>query len=261
MTNQLIPVIPTSHLYVNGLQMTPNNPALTGLIVAPGSARDQDDMIDMVLPDQGAFIDPTVRGVNGLDSGTLAANSVYAVYLIGDAAGYNPTAAMISLLTNNPYMPVGYTSFRRIGWMFTGGGAAIIPFATYGEANVKRYSYYIARNVLTGGNATIFTSVSLGATIPPSYLLNGIGISPLPLVNATLTAAVAGDVFAAVPSAITGVTLANAYARGSASVAGVAQVFPPFQLPSSFNGSFDYRVTQAGDALTVNVVGFDDFIL
>src|SRR5258708_33714271 len=71
----------------------------------------------------GLLINSAVNGVNGLDTGTIAASTQYAVYLIGDSRNYNNAAAVISLTSNypDPLMPSGYDSYRLIGFMATDG--------------------------------------------------------------------------------------------------------------------------------------------
>jgi len=62
-------------------------------------------------------------GANGLDTGSMAANTWYAVWII-----HNPTtavtAAMLSTSASAPTMPSGYTFKHRVGWMRTQSGSA-----------------------------------------------------------------------------------------------------------------------------------------
>lgn len=62
-------------------------------------------------------------GAGGLDTGTMASNTWYAVWLI-----YNQTtdtvAAMLSLSGTSPTLPSGYTFRHRVGWVRTQSGSA-----------------------------------------------------------------------------------------------------------------------------------------
>src|ERR1700735_4457386 len=131
--NETIYALP--RLYVQGLWISPASTTL--LAVAPGAARDSTNSIDMVVGLQnynniinptpqfmsyqpGLLINSAVNGVNGLDAGTIAASTQYAIYLIGDSRNYKNTAAVLSLTSNpGPIMPQGYDSFRLIGFIET----------------------------------------------------------------------------------------------------------------------------------------------
>ena len=121
------------YLYKYGLVIsndatTPN----TKLDISAGQCRDSANMIDMgigssyVVPYQGLAVSTPlvlnagVNGANGLDTGSLAASSMYAVYIIGDSRGYNATASILSLASNSsPLLPSGYDSYRVIGYWAT----------------------------------------------------------------------------------------------------------------------------------------------
>src|SRR5271170_2478558 len=131
------PVYSLPHLYINGLNIS--FASTTVVAIAPGQARDINDVIDMPVrypklqgntnPPvlfqnylQPLYLNSAVNGVNGLDYGTLAASTQYAFYLIGDSSGYNNVAGLISLTSNAyPLMPNGYDSQRLLGFTETDG--------------------------------------------------------------------------------------------------------------------------------------------
>src|SRR5580692_3582295 len=95
---QLDPIINQPFLYVNGLLVsndatTPN----TVLDIAAGQCRDSNNVIDMILGDflnegygtdnSSTSLNAAVNGLNGLDTGSLAASTMYAVYIIADSSG------------------------------------------------------------------------------------------------------------------------------------------------------------------------------
>lgn len=61
-------------------------------------------------------IDGTVNGVNGLDTGSLIANTFYHIYLIDNGT---TTAGLLSLSSTSPTLPGGYTYLMRMGATFT----------------------------------------------------------------------------------------------------------------------------------------------
>src|SRR5579863_8991112 len=105
------PIYSLPHLYISGLNISVAS--TTVLALAPGQARDSQDNIDMAvgfpnlqgivypaalngLSQVPLFINSAVNGANGLDTGTLAASTNYAVWLIGDSRGYKPVAGLLS---------------------------------------------------------------------------------------------------------------------------------------------------------------------
>src|SRR5580658_10166225 len=82
--------------YINGLQIsndatTPN----TLLDIGPGSCLDSTGTFQL-NSNSTIVINAAVNGLNGLDTGTFAASTVYAVYVVWDPVTNLPTGAMIS---------------------------------------------------------------------------------------------------------------------------------------------------------------------
>jgi len=267
--NETIYALP--RLYTSGLQLSAATPtAATVVCVAPGAARDSTNSIDMVVglqnyfgidnPAQlfngyqpGLFINSAVNGVNGLDTGTIAASTQYAIYLIGDSRNYNNTAAILSLTSNQaPILPSGYDSFRLIGFWATDGSSHFV-YATNKPQNIAGLLTYFNSPgvaVLTGGTATSFTAIDLttGSAVPTTTLQNIIVTFLV-----TFTPVAAGDTVQFRPTGstatgnlptITGVTAGIAQSQYIQVIAGVGSSKP----------EIDYRVTSSSDAVTVTVV-------
>lgn len=256
------------HLYTSGLQLSCASTTL--LAVAPGAARDSNNTIDMVVGLQnyfgidvpsalplgyqpGLFINSAVNGVNGLDTGTIAASTQYAVYLIGDSTNNNNTAAILSLASNfGPTLPSGYDSFRLIGFIETDGSSHFV-YATHKPQNIAGLLTYFNNpglSVLSGGNATSFTAIDLTANnaIPTTTLPNII-VTFL----ATFTPASSGDIAQFRPTGssatgnlptITGIAANIAQTQYIQVIAGVGSSKP----------EIDYLVTSGSDALSLSVV-------
>ncbi|MGL4754640.1 MAG: hypothetical protein ACRCXB_19870, partial [Aeromonadaceae bacterium] len=56
----------------------------------------------------------STSGLNGLDTGSLAANTWYSVWVISNG---NAIASLLSLSTKAPKIPAGYSHKRRVGWI------------------------------------------------------------------------------------------------------------------------------------------------
>lgn len=267
--NETIYALP--HLYVQGLQLSAATPtAATVIAVAPGAARDSTNSIDMVVglqnyfgidnPAQqflnyqpGLFINSAANGANGLDTGTIAASTQYAVYLIGDSRNYNNTAAVLSLTSNiAPLLPSGYDSYRLIGFWATNSSSQFVYSSNKPQNIAGLLAYFNSPgvSVLSGGTATSFTAIDLttNSAIPTTTLQNVIVTF---LVNFTPLAA--GDTVQFRPTGssatgglptITGLVAGMAQSQYIQVIAGVGSSKP----------EIDYKVTSGSDAVSVSVV-------
>jgi hypothetical protein len=259
------------HLYVQGLQLSAATPtAATVIAVAPGAARDSSNNIDMVVGlfdyfnidhpalqflnyQAGLFINSVVNGVNGLDTGAIAASTQYAVYLIGDSRNYLPTAAVLSLTSNiAPTLPQGYDSYRLIGFWATDASKHFV-YATVKPQNIGGLLTYFNSpgvSVLSGGTSATFAAVDLttNAAVPVTTLQNVI-VTFL----ATFTPAAVGDTAQFRP---TGSTATG----GLPTITGIQAGFAQNQYIQVIAGqgssvpSIDYKLTSSSDALTLTVV-------
>jgi hypothetical protein len=122
-------------------------------------------------------ITASASGVNGLDTGTLAAGTWYHVWVI-----YNPTtsttAGLLSLSGTAPTMPSGYTHKARVGRIRTDGTANKFPlsFTQFGRSvkyRVSSTSNVAALPAAASGAAGSVTAptwigYSLAALVPDS---------------------------------------------------------------------------------------------
>src|SRR5208283_4100787 len=81
------PQVNAGLLYVNGLDVS--WVSTTALSVAAGAARDSSNVNDIVSP-TAVSISSAINGAGGLDTGTIAASTFYAVYIIGSSLSANP---------------------------------------------------------------------------------------------------------------------------------------------------------------------------
>ena len=266
---QNYPIYSLPHLYISGLNISVAS--TTVLAIGPGQARDAYNVIDMPVSyenlqgvvnpaiqfqgyQQPLFLNAAVNGVNGLDAGSLAASTQYAVYLIGDSRGYNSVAGIISLSSNAyPLIPLGYDSFRLLGFIETDGSSHFVYATHEPQLMSQSLAYYLSPgvSVLSGGNATTFTGVDLNSAVPTGTLPNVI-VELL----VTFTPAAVGDIVEFRPTGssatsglvyITGVTANVAQTQYIQVIAGVN---------GSSHASIDYLVTSSSDSVSALVVGW-----
>jgi len=184
MTNpqvQLDSVLEAPNLYINGLVVSNNSTTPnTKVNISSGLCRDSNNIVDISVginnPDNmGAtvvaplVVDSAVVGaVNGLDAGTLAANTMYAVYVIADSRGYQQTGGLLSLASNAlPTMPFGYDSFRIVGFIRTDGSSHFVLGFSFGAGSYRKWVYNGAQTVLSGGTSATYANVNVSAAVPP----------------------------------------------------------------------------------------------
>ena len=260
------PIYLLPNLYLDGLNISVASTTILG--IAPGMCRDAGNAIDMevgfsnlqgiVYPATqiqgyipGLLVNSAVNGANGLDTGTLAASTQYAVYLIGDSRGYMPVAGILTLTSRVlPVMPQGYDSYRLLGFMATDGSSHFV-YATSKPQNMVGALEYLLQPpiaVLSGGNATTFTAIDMSSAIPTTTLENVI-VTLL----VTFIPAAAGDVVEFRPTSsaatsgiptITGVTAGIAQSQYMVMIAGVGSSKP----------EIDYLVSTSSDSVSVSVV-------
>ncbi len=135
--------------------------------------RSEDD-IDDVFWTGALSADITTSGAGGLDTGSEAADTWYAVHVIGDRRGINLPAALLSTSAFAPTLPAGYDIFRRIGWVRNDSGNDFLNFISFGNGRTRTVLYNepdSAVQVLAGGSATGTTLVDCSAFIPPTSVI------------------------------------------------------------------------------------------
>src|SRR5438105_3289484 len=190
------PIINFPNLYKDGMLIS--FLTTTTLGISAGACRDSNNVIDITLGQPNVENEPqaaslilnsAINGANGLDEGDLAADSMYAIYVIADSRYYLPTACIATLESNAaPLIPLGYDSYRLIGYWSTAAGSAVFNFGFYsGRGNEIKFYYDAQQTFLTAGNSTSPQTVSLENIVPKIADVN-VGI------QAVYTATTAGHV-------------------------------------------------------------------
>jgi hypothetical protein len=262
------PVYSLPFLYISGLNISVAS--TTVLAIAPGQARDSNDVMDMPVSfpnlagvtnpavlfqgyQQPLFLNAAVNGVNGLDAGSLTASTQYAIYLIGDSRGYNNVAGIITLSSNAyPLIPAGYDSFRLLGFIVTDVSSHFVAATGQPQLMANALSYFLspAVSVLSGGNATSFTAVDCSTASPAGNLPNVI----LEML-VTFIPASAND---SVQFRPTGSSDTTGLSTIVGAVAGVAQT-QYIQIIAGVGSSkteFDYKVSSSSDSVSISIVGW-----
>lgn len=194
------------------------------------------------------FVDITKSGAAGLDQGTVAADTFYNVYVIGDSTLNLISEGLFSISSNNPVLPKGYDMFRRIGTVLTDSIGQIIKFYQTGLDKSRTIWYDEPIEVLGTGTDAVYTEIDMGVAptmaVPP--------FASRAIFQAEITPTGPGD--AAFFRVLGSASAAMAIISGS--VAAVPQEIQ-FQMPLTSN-SIEYFVV---GTLTLLVAGYEDVIV
>lgn len=260
------PIYNLGLLYINGLVVsndatTPN----TVLDISAGAARDINNIMDLTLgvnnPNlEGAtvaaplLLNAANNGANGLDTGTFAASTVYAVYIIGDSRYYQPTAAILTLASNaSPLMPFGYDSLRLIGFAVTNSSTHFLPFYASGSKAQRAFIFDAPQaTAITAGAATSYTAVNLITLVPN---INNLEV----LFNVAYTPAAASHTFDMQPGNATGnaTVTTGQVAAVVLNENGLVVLAQPTVISTVSSPTVNYKVSNGSDAVAINVAGFN----
>lgn len=253
--SEFIPLLNLSDKYIDGLLISRTSNTVVG--IAAGQCRDSTNVHDIVV-NVALAASTAFNGANGLDTGTVANNTLYAVYVIFDPSNQVPVASLLSLSATQPTMPavrgVVYQSFRRIGWVKTDSSAHIQDFYIVGTGKERVVTYNLSKAdsiVLSAGAATSFTAVSLLANFVPSTSRRALlDYSFLPgAASRTLILRPTGSTLASTDCSdvVTGQVTSVAISGQLLMQTGPAQ-------------TVDYIVSNSGDAATLYLKSYTDFL-
>ena len=154
--------------YVNKLVLS--RPTVSTIIIATGSCTDSTDSVYMNNT-ASITVDITDSGIDGLDNGTEASSTWYAVHLVSGTAGMG---GLLVAGEGVPFMPAGYTYYRRVGWTYNYSDGNLQNFAQGGLGRERSYFWNYTdvgafANVVTNGTSNGFrTAVDCSGKIAPS---------------------------------------------------------------------------------------------
>lgn len=235
------PIVNAGLLYCNNLDLAwASNTTIT---MAAGAARDSTNVNDIVLS-SSATINGAVIGANGIDVATIAASSMYNVFVIGDSTSNNDTAGLLSL-SNTPSLPSGYDMYRNVGSVLSDGSSHFLLFWQSGAGQTRTIYYDVAISELSGGSSTTFAEIDLATSLPDA--------ATQVIFKATFTPDGATEIAEFLPY---GSAAASGMITFGYGVAGAQQgmVTVPVRLKSGVP-TVQYKVA-SGDTLSLSTAGF-----
>jgi hypothetical protein len=246
---QFYRVAPLPFLYANAAQVT--WASTTTLSIAGGQFRDNTNSDDMVV--SSPYVTPpvtlnaAVNGINGLDTGSLAASTWYYVFMIADSSNRKVPGFLLSTSATAPLLPFGYDVFTLIDYQLSDGSSHLLKNYNFGASSfrTKYWDTIIASNVTSGASQTL-ANVTL-AGIPP--------IDNIPaLLQVAFTPNASGDYVSFAVAASTATVLPAISGFESAKVCR-AQIEILSKLVSSAP-TIQYINSAATGATSVSVYGF-----
>lgn len=196
----------------------------------------------------GVTINTAQNGLNGLDTGAVAASTLYAIVVVADSTNKHPAGAMMTLTPAAPYLPFGYDMFRYIGSVMTDGASHILDF-TQRKGGNDRDMYYaaaIATNISAGASTTFAAVTVTGAPASAAEVI----------VDAVLTA----DAGATRTAALKAVSSSSAAGQVKMSSPASTVTTASLVCPCDANGAIDYLVSNGAAAIALSLFGYVDVL-
>ena len=264
---QSYPVVNGAIRYVNGLQMSYTSTST--ITIQAGRVRDFGNINDIVVgfPPNVAgsetgeeptpasvttVVSTAFTGPSGLDTGTVAASTFYAVYAIGDSFNNNPGSVILSKSAVSPLFPIGYNLYRRIGYILTDSSSHILNFWQYGNGDVRDMWYDVGIAAPTTAGSTGYANISLATSVPVT--------ATEVFTKVTYTPASAANIASFLPYGSTATNGIEVFGYGvAAAQQGMLTIITqPNATPAA---AFQYKTTSGSDTLVMVVAGYRDYLL
>lgn len=252
-TSKAFPYSSFIPFYFNGLGLSNDATSpLTVLDVAPGSCLDSTGTFQLSLP-LAVKINAANVGLNGLDTGVLAASKVYAVYLVCDPVTQQASGAMISLAYgagNAPLLPYGYSAYALIGYVTTDSSIHFLKgYWSDNDAARRVFTYDVFISVGSTSTEAAYTNVDLTKFVP---LVNNLRTQ----IYASIVPGVAGNFLSLQGGNATGAqALVVGQATSVASTATVNVLAQTVSLASVPSPVINYK-NSGTDTIALSVAGY-----
>jgi len=200
--------------------------------------------------------DITVSGAGGLDTGSEAPNTWYAVYVIGDTTGVNTPKALLSASFTSPTLPAGYDKSRRIFAVRNDGSSNIRKFYCQSKDSQRRVfwdSLYTSLRALNNGASLTFATIDLSAYAPPTARTVDFTC------NFANIGGTAGDFFLLRPLGSV-VTIPSYYGTTGIVLTSGVGTSVAIEMATSNDQKIEYSVSNANDTLTILMQGYTSIL-
>jgi len=163
---------------INGLNCSTSSSGGTTTSIDSGTARDSGDTTWITIPaTQTRGIDLSTNGAGGLDTGSVAANTVYAIYVM-DSSGVVSGIASTSFSAPSG---IGTAKYRRVGALCTNGSAKVIEYTQTGANHSRSVTFSsdpTSRRVVTSGSSATYTNFPANPPGSPQMTSADVHVDP-----------------------------------------------------------------------------------
>ena len=156
--------------YIAGMEVQCDGGTGNVIDIEAGVCRSDNDTYTMILSST-AEVNTGTSGAGGLDSGSLAADTHYAVWMIAKSSD-GTTSAMISTSYTSPTMPSDYDKKRRVGSIVTDSSGDIKAQVTIaGEGSKRQVIYHDPQqtiNQIDVSDDPTWNTVDFSSVVPPT---------------------------------------------------------------------------------------------
>lgn len=224
----------------------------TSLTIAPGSCVSDEVQgygNQLIQLDEEVVLDCTVDGVNGVQSGALAASKLYHLYAI-KSTNEGTSGVYAARDDEDLYLPQNYNAKFRILSFTTDGSSFIRKGYQTGVSSDRTWTYDVPVSVLSAGTSATYVAIDLAAYLPD------VEKNSMALIKGSFTPNASGDIatFAQGDSAAT---------AGQAVITGFEATkvaIETVQVPVSTDLEIQYKVTASG-SLGAALAGYVDQLI
>lgn len=227
--------------YKNGIQLTCAS-ATEVVIAADFTIIDSTDVYALNSTSAITLDITNSVGALGLDQGSEASSTWYAVVVIGDSTSVLPASAVLVTAANYPSsitLPSGYDIYRRVGWARNDGSSDFLQFIQFDN----KVQYEEAIKAVSNSTATTFTGTSLTSYVPTTSRIGHLhGDCDINSVASDLVFRTTGS------GATTGINIANQVSNAGGHI----------EMWLDTSQSFDFKGVSDIQAIDIFVYGYTD---
>lgn len=235
-------------LYVNNAQISWVTD--TTLSIAVSQERDSTNAYDLSTS-AATTINMATNGLNGLDTGSIAASTWYYIFAIGDSLNYKTHGFIVSTSSTAPTLPLGYDAIKLIGYWRTDVSVHLIKGYTIGNGSQRTFFYDAQIEVLTAGTASTYAAVDLSGAVPP--------VTNTPVLFTVLWTPNAAEDYVDLRPTGSSATAVTSFSGVVAAKQQRGQMKVLSKIASSV-AKIDYQNSAASGATTLRVLAFDYYL-
>lgn len=199
--------------------------------------------------DSDTVLNCALSGINGVQGGSLSANTLYDVYLV-KSTNENTVGVYAAANAESLYLPFNYNAKFRIFSFYTDGSSHIRDGSQTGQGFDRTWTYDVPVSFLTAGTSTTYATINLATYLPV------IARKMWVYIKGSFTPSAAGDL-ATFATGGSVATAGQAFITGEVAASAMVQTVA---LPTSTINAIQYKVAASG-SLNASLAGYVDQLI